>query len=650
MKLNYYLRLGLLGAVLLIACKDEEKVNPEAPIACFEIGEGSFYAETPIAFDASCTVNGSIYAWDFGDGNLSTTIAPTHIYEVEGTYNVTLVVTNELELTHTISKSITVEPSPFIKHSGLINSDEIWEEGLHLVQSTITINDGSLKIMPGAEVYMSDGSNIIVGGDETTVGGSTLIAQGTADKPIVFRPVTNEETPGLWGHIYFTEQASSNSILDYCEIKYGGKSNSWILLQDYWELGMIHLDDASIAITNSTIIGPLGQAILLTSNANFQNFNNNRVEGNTEYVMGIGVKALHTLGANNDFVSDFGIEVLGQHGLLDGSVRWYNQGTPYIVNLTINMYDTLYIEGGTVFKLAEQALFNSYSYVMFDGASDNQILFTSLKDVPSAGDWPGVRVGSCDMNYTTIEYAGGDTFAAKSIAFKSGTGKVTNSSILNSGGMGILMEDLDKLVENNLIQNCTSYGFAVNDHSVHKFDLSNVLESTAGLLVTSSAEGITEKVTWPKIPYNYIVDFSIYITSGAGSLTIAPDVTVEFNDGGGFEVGTNYNENELIAIGTPEKPINFILSSATNANWNSIKFGQWTSANSALKYCNISGGGNNSSNYGMLLLWQVNGVPVIENCNFSDSDSYGITSYFSSTTPVNCTFTNMQLGDVDTIN
>ncbi len=52
--------------------------------------------------------NATSYSWNFGDGNTSTDFSPTHSYEVEGTYEVTLVVTNECGTT-SISEEISIE-------------------------------------------------------------------------------------------------------------------------------------------------------------------------------------------------------------------------------------------------------------------------------------------------------------------------------------------------------------------------------------------------------------------------------------------------------------------------------------------------------------------------------------------------------------
>jgi Leucine-rich repeat (LRR) protein/PKD repeat protein len=59
------------------------------------------------------TTGGTSYLWDFGDGNISTTVGNvSHIYSVVGTYTVSLTVTDGNSNTKTLTNYITVNPIP----------------------------------------------------------------------------------------------------------------------------------------------------------------------------------------------------------------------------------------------------------------------------------------------------------------------------------------------------------------------------------------------------------------------------------------------------------------------------------------------------------------------------------------------------------
>jgi len=89
-------------------------VLPEADISAPTEGT----AESPVTFSSSGAVDtdGEIvgYTWDFGDGSpVSHDVNPAHTYAEEGTYTVTLTVTDDREGTDTATFTVTVEPKPF---------------------------------------------------------------------------------------------------------------------------------------------------------------------------------------------------------------------------------------------------------------------------------------------------------------------------------------------------------------------------------------------------------------------------------------------------------------------------------------------------------------------------------------------------------
>ena len=67
--------------------------------------------------DASTTPAGtaipsSSYKWNFGDGESSTLVSPTHTYKKYGTYNVTLSISNSTGCSASALQQLTVTPKP----------------------------------------------------------------------------------------------------------------------------------------------------------------------------------------------------------------------------------------------------------------------------------------------------------------------------------------------------------------------------------------------------------------------------------------------------------------------------------------------------------------------------------------------------------
>lgn len=93
--------------------------NPEAAIL---LDATQCFSETiPTGFSNSSTIEtGDMVAWewDFGDGtNSAAEYPPFHYYPSAGTYNMTLVVTSDLDCTDTTSVEITIYPSPIAEIS-----------------------------------------------------------------------------------------------------------------------------------------------------------------------------------------------------------------------------------------------------------------------------------------------------------------------------------------------------------------------------------------------------------------------------------------------------------------------------------------------------------------------------------------------------
>lgn len=67
---------------------------PSAPVAAFSATGTSGPAPLAVGFTDASTGAPSSWSWDFGDGGTSTAQHPTHTYQTQGTYDVSLTVTN----------------------------------------------------------------------------------------------------------------------------------------------------------------------------------------------------------------------------------------------------------------------------------------------------------------------------------------------------------------------------------------------------------------------------------------------------------------------------------------------------------------------------------------------------------------------------
>lgn len=103
------LRVSQLGAVLCLALLAAVQVNAAAPTAAINASPTSGNAPLGVFFDASGSSTDAVtFLWNFGDGAASTAKTVTHLYNVAGTYNATLTVTNAAGESSTSAIVITV--------------------------------------------------------------------------------------------------------------------------------------------------------------------------------------------------------------------------------------------------------------------------------------------------------------------------------------------------------------------------------------------------------------------------------------------------------------------------------------------------------------------------------------------------------------
>lgn len=645
-----YKLLNLLLFIIMFSCskETEEDTNNGGNSSsdyCFELTEGTLYADMQINFDASCSDEYTYYEWDFGDEDYDSGVSVSHTYEESGTYKVILLVGNDYDNLKSVVKTIEVYTSPFVEHCESIEGNETWEEGLHIVGCDIEIN-GVLTIEPGATIYIEEENYIKVNGK--------LLAEGTGAKPIIFTAANNSSDPGSWGYIQFSELASNESILNYCEIKYGGKTGSFSYPGwDYYsDFGVVHLEECAISIKNTTIESANNYGISLSKNAKFVAFENNTFKNNTSHPLKVPPSAVESLGTTTVFENEKSILVdVQQYFSPETDVMWYAQEVPYYVDYSLDLTTDVdfTIEAGTIIEMDSNNAINSGYFealkgrIIAIGTEANPIVFTSAKEEKNKGDWAGIIISDDSiLEHCIIEYAGSDFTASgynRALQVKGNGATLNNCTINECSGNGIEMDADSAIVTNNLIKNCDQYGVVVAITNYRIIRESNTFENTGGFYLEGTSN-IIEDIVLENRVYPYIVD-NVYFGQNS-TLTVDAGVEIQIRSNSTISLGYDYNVSNvsyagsIIANGTERNPIVFTLYDKDreegNENWGGFIFSD-INGESLLEYCLISEGGyhfNSSSgtiieNIGMIHCNGTDNYPIIKNCTISNSASYGIT-------------------------
>jgi len=426
----------IMGSIFLTTSCN--KLNPNAPQACFVIPD-EIIAGSPTIFSSICSVNAISYAWSFGDGDVSTEASPTHTYSDGGAFTVTLTVANAAGKTDEASQHITVAAPAFIEHTGTLESDETWVEGLHIVTGDIYVDGATLMFEPGATVMFKAGAGMYVG-YHSGFSGAALIANGTAEKPITFTSAATSPSPGDWDYIGFYQGASNLSSMLHCVVEYGGGYSA--------NYGEIYVEGSSVTIENSTLRNSQTYGVNLATDGSFASFTGNTVMDNGSSAIKIYGNYAHTIGEGNTITSEKGVLVEGDD-IEQADATWLKLSTHYILNGSFYLESTtgakLTINPGADIRLGQDARFHvayrngKFGTLIAEGTEGDHIKFTSSAPVgtESPGDWDYIAFyegagNSSSFAYCDISYGGGYSATYGMIHVEGSSVSISHSTIKNS--------------------------------------------------------------------------------------------------------------------------------------------------------------------------------------------------------------------------
>lgn len=649
----------LVSLLLVTSC---EKLDPNAPEACFLV-PGEIEAGVPAAFSSSCSVNAVEFAWNFGDGETSTEANPTHTYAGEGTYSVTLTVSNGQGKSDQTTLVVQVQPPSIIEHSGAITSDETWIEGTHLVTSDVYVNGAILTIAPGATILFASNTGLYIG-YSSGFSGATLIAEGTQQAPITFTSAAATKTPGDWDFIGFYDGASKVSSMEHCIVEYGGGYS-----ENY---GEIHVDGSAVSIQNSIVRYSGAFGLSLTDDGYFTGFTGNTLQENTSNPVSIYANNAHTLGTGNTISTATGILVRADE-IDREDATWVKQTCAFVINGDIYVQSVtgaqLTLMPGVELRMGKgSGIYVGYGSGKFgtlvaEGTPTERITFTSSAPTiaRSPGDWDflGFYDGagnSSSLAYCDFSFGGGYSGSYGMIHLDGAGVSMTHATIRSAENIGITLRDDGYFTgfENNVFENNGTFPVEIYGNHVHTLGAGNDFGSAAGILVEGDDMEQAD-ATWLKHNVPYIIDGTLNVQSSSGArLTIDPGTVVKFTENSELRVGYSSGKfGVLIADGEPGNRITFTSSAAAGfeaaGDWDGIWFDDGTGNGSVLDHCLISFGGGYSNNSGNVLVRnKTAGVPVISNCQIEHSAAYGIyLASGASPTLTDNIFGNNALGDTN---
>ncbi len=495
---------------------------------------------------------------------------------------------------------------------GDITTSTTWySDKVYIIDQNVYIDNATLTIEPGTVIKFKSDVCIYVGYSQN----ASIIANGTADKKILFTSQSASASAGAWGSIIFCSNTLQNTSMKYCVIENGGKSDAAIVFRN----SKGTLENCEIKNTAGYGISA-EQGFVSFENNVFSNIGKHAIITESEYVKSIGSGNQYSLKEN------FGIEING--GTLETNSTWNNCGVPYYITSSIDIEASLTIKKGSILKFnANTKLDVGYSKsATFTaiGTLEEPIVFTSSANSPAEGAWVGLvfynnTLTNSTLQYCKISYGGSDRDA---IHINEETKLTINNCEISYSKHGGIYSVLGFVAfNNNKIHSIKSH--AIKTYITGATTINNNNEFTTPDFKGIEIAGGTLESPGTLLSHNvpYYITENIDIES---TLTIAAGSILKFDASKNLEVGYSKNAT-IVTQGTSTNMITFTSSASTPSagSWGGIVFYDQTILNTLLQYCIVEYGGKAFGNDGMIVLKNGTSI-IIKNSIIRYCSRYGI--------------------------
>ncbi|WP_437578965.1 hypothetical protein [Sorangium sp. So ce887] len=302
-----------------------------------------------------------------------------------------------------------------------------------------TVGSATLTIAPGTTILVGPSGYLSLGNES----GSTLVARGTEDDPIVFRSEADSPAPGDWQCVYLGAGAAA-SELEYATFAHGGQPCAATGANP--EAALVVMAPVR-RIAQVTVEDSRHHGILIGPDAGVRAFEQNTFSRNGKASINVALRQVLSLGAPNTFsdADDF-IEIDSTFSLeADGT--WRKQAVPFRAGgLQINPDSEVTIEAGTRIELTGGSIEAFSATLNLAGTEEEPVVITSAHPEPQAGDWGCLIYSSASeltptLDHAIIEYGGNGQGCSGSneptLLWVPPTARITNSVFRHSEGTAI---------------------------------------------------------------------------------------------------------------------------------------------------------------------------------------------------------------------
>lgn len=228
--------LYIVLVVVFIGCHKDNSI----PAASADF---SYTASNLSVTFSNQSVNSRYFSWNFGDSTTaSSSMSPSHVYDNEGTYNVTLITTGRDGSKQTVTKAVTVKDVPNLVKGGKMNATDVsyW--------SNITFS-------PGVVFAIENGKMVARGGNWGHAGVYQKISVVAGKTYVLDMTISGGGSVDTWFEVYMDPTTPTAGMSDY---SYGGKRMGF----STWCYGNNKAFDGLLSSTDIACSDALGKNII----------------------------------------------------------------------------------------------------------------------------------------------------------------------------------------------------------------------------------------------------------------------------------------------------------------------------------------------------------------------------------------------------